>query len=328
MNMKKLLISFSVIFLITQISVAQVSSESKSRRVNISKSKPQVTSTQLPNTPVTDKVVNEITYSSDVDSGIPLASQRNNMRFALIIGNEDYNTFQTELDPEVDVDFAKHDAKIFKEYAVKTLGIPENQVFLELNAGSIQMQRAIKKLQLLIKNSNGQAEVFFYYAGHGFPDEQTKEPYLIPVDVNGSDLEFAIKLNDVYAQLTEYPSERITVFLDACFSGGARNQGLLAARGIAIKPKENTLNGNIVVFSASSGDQSALANKEKYHGMFTYYLLDKLKSSQGELTYLELYEHLVSKVGINSVLQYSKEQNPKVSTSLESKDSWTGWEFN
>jgi hypothetical protein len=326
--MKLLLYTFLMLCL--GVLSAQVSSESSVKHISINKydislSKEETPAVQIPSR---IKLTDSINHESDVDSNIPMSNKKFAMRFALIIGNEDYSSFQKELDPEVNVDYAKHDASIFKKYAVRTLGIPENQVIVELDAGSIQMQRALKKLQLLIKNSNGQAEVFFYYAGHGFPDEYTKEPYLIPVDVNGSDLEFAVKLSDVYSQLMEFPSKRVTVFLDACFSGGARSQGLLSARGVAIKPKETTLDGNIVVFSASSGDQSALAHKEQRHGLFTYYLLDKLQSSRGELTYLELYEYLVSKVGINSILQYSREQNPKMSTSAASQEFWTSWKIN
>jgi hypothetical protein len=114
------------------------------------------------------------------------------------------------------------------------------------------MNQAITWINKIIQKEGGDAEVVVYYAGHGLPDEQTHEPYIIPVDISGSDLMSAIKLQSLYSKLTEFPSKRITVFMDACFSGGSRGQGLLATRGVKVRPKDDLLKGNIVVFTSSS----------------------------------------------------------------------------
>ncbi|MEM7550070.1 MAG: caspase family protein [Bacteroidota bacterium] len=263
--------------------------------------------------------------SSEVDINIPTSTETHPYRFALIVGNEDYSSFQTDLSDEIDVDFAKRDASVFKEYANKTLGIPETNITLLTNATAGQMRQSLAKLNTLASKTQGKAELYFYYAGHGLPNEQTKEPYLIPVDVSGTNVQYGIKLTDVYAKLTEHPTEKVTVFLDACFSGGARNQGLVAARGVRVKPKENSLDGKLIVFSASSGDQSSLPYKQKGHGMFTYHLLKKLQDSRGNLTYSQLSDYLKEKVSLESVLINSKEQDPQTNVSPSASEEWKNW---
>jgi hypothetical protein len=264
---------------------------------------------------------------NDVDKNIPESKTQYEFRFALIIGNEDYSSFQNGLSSESNVAFATNDAKIFKLYAKKTLGIPEENIIYLENAKAMEMNRAIKKINLYAKNTFGKAEIFVYYAGHGYPDEITKEPYLIPVDVSGTDLEFAVKLNDLYNSITEHPIKQATIFIDACFSGGARNQGLLAARGVKVKPKSELLKGNIIVFSASSGDQSSLSYNDKKHGMFTYFLLKKLQESKGNLNYKELSDYLTEQVGLNSIRINNKEQNPQTNISPNISNTWENWSF-
>jgi len=259
----------------------------------------------------------------DVDQIKPLGIKPNPNRFALIIGNEDYSSYQTSLRSESNVDYAARDAEIFKKYAIHVLGVPEENIIFNTNARAIQMHRDLNKINMITSITKGKSEIFFYYAGHGFPDEKTQEPYLIPVDVSGSDLDFALKLSDVYAKLTEHPSQRVTVFLDACFSGGARNQGLVAARGVKVKPKENVFRGNMVVFSASSGDQSSLPYEDMQHGMFTYFLLKKLKETKGNVTYKELSAYLKEYVGVKSILVNNKEQIPETNISVDIKNTWS-----
>ncbi len=274
---------------------------------------------------------NEGIYSfnrkSDVDIDIPELGSLNQNRFALIIGNEDYSSQQAELATEANVDFARNDASAFKEYATKALGIPKENITFILDGTTGKMKQAINKMSLLAKNSFGNAEIFFYYAGHGLPDEIDKEPYIIPVDVSGNNITEGIKLMDVYKKLTEFPCKSITVFLDACFSGGARSQGLFAARGVKVKPKEDLLKGNLVVFTASSGEQSSLAYKEKEHGLFTYYLLQKFKESKGNISYKDLSTYLSQQVGLKSVLINNKEQNPQTNVSLDVQNQWQDWKF-
>lgn len=284
-------------------------------------------STQKETTIVESKKTQPIVFlKSDVDIDIPnVCSKPNENRYALIIGNEDYSSHQTNLEAEVNVDFAVNDAKAFKLYATKVLCIPEDNIMLLTDATAIEMHRSIEKINLLSEVTGSNTELFFYYAGHGFPDEKTKEPYIMPVDVSGNDLRFAINIKDLYAKLTEHPHKRVTVFLDACFTGGARNQGLLAARGVKIVPKNQSLFGNLVVFSASSGQESSLPYKEKKHGIFTYFLLKELKESKGNISYKELSDYLKIEVARKSILINSKPQNPQTNISPSISVDWNDW---
>jgi len=262
---------------------------------------------------------------SDVDKNIPQNNLLNTTCFALIVGNEDYSSQQADLKSESNVEFARNDASAFKEYCTSTLGIPEKNITFLLDATVGQINQGISKLKLLAKVSGGKAQLIVFYAGHGLPDETTKEPYLIPVDVSGANVTSGIKLQDLYSNLTEFPTERVTVYLDACFTGGGRNVGLIASRGVKVRPKEGVLKGNIVVFSSSSGEQSSLPYTDQKHGMFTYYLLKKLQETKGDVTYSDLSTFLQEKISVESILVNSKEQNPVVNTSQDVAGVWTLW---
>jgi hypothetical protein len=277
-----------------------------------------------------DQAITAVSLRSDVDKDIPVASSSNPNRYALIIGNENYSRYQTGLEVESDVAFAANDARVFAEYAEKVLGVPKDNISLLTDAISSKMKSEIEKLSKLAKyiddkEGDEQAELIFYYAGHGFPDEISKEPYLIPVDISGANVQSGIKLAELYRSLTSSPVKKVTVFLDACFSGGGRQGGLLAARAIKIKTKEEEIKGNLVVLTASNGEQSSLAYKEKQHGMFTYFLLKKLKESQGNLSYGQLASYVKGEVQLHAVKVNSKEQNPGVLYSNEVKDKWESW---
>ena len=270
--------------------------------------------------------IKDVLLRSDVDRDIPETDYHNPYRYAIIIGNEDYHSYQKGLNSEQDVPFAVEDANVFKQYCVKTLGIKEDNILILNNATAAKMNQEIEVYTRLASRQQN-AEIVFYYSGHGFPDEKTKTPYLIPVDVNASNLNQAISLYELCEKLSNTKAQRVTVFLDACFSGGGRDASLIVSRGIRLTPKKDALIGNIVVFSATSADQTALQYAEKYHGMFTYFLLKKLQESQGQCTYSELFDYLNKKVGDYSLRVNRKDQNPEVRTSPGVQESWGGWSF-
>lgn len=273
-----------------------------------------------------DTITSDITEETGIDK-IDVSTPKDPNRFALIIGNEDYSSYQVGLDSESNVEFAVKDAKAFKQYAINVFGVPEDNILFTSNAAVVQMHNNIEKLINIIKILDGDAEIFFYFAGHGFPDEQSNEPYIMPVDVTGANLRFAVKLEELYERLTEYPAKRITMFFDACFSGGARNAGLVSARGVRVRPQEPPLDGNLIVFSASSERQSAHPYRDKEHGMFTYFLLKKLKETEGNITYKELSDYITEIVDLRSVMINNQRQTPQTNVSSTIKDSWQEWEF-
>lgn len=255
--------------------------------------------------------------NADVDNNIPVCRGVNENTFCVIIANESYRDV-----PEVQ--YACHDGETFKEYCIKTLGIPERQIRLFSNASFTDMKRALNWMDNMAKVSGEGAKMIFYYAGHGIPNETDNSAYLIPVDGFPKDVSTCFKLSDLYARLGELPVDNVTVFLDACFSGVRRGDGaaLIAARGVAIKAKKEALSGNLVVFSAASDDETAFAYEEKGHGMFTYFLLKKLQESEGNVSLGELSKYISSNVMRNSMLENDKLQSPTVSTSAVLKGKW------
>ena len=145
--------------------------------------------------------------------------------------------------------------------------------------------------------------------------------------MDATNLQSAVRLSEVYTRFGETGAKSITVFLDACFSGGGRSQGLLAARGVRIKPKAEDAKGNMVVFSATSGMQVALPYREQKHGMFTYFLLKNMQETRGNFTFGQLADYLKQNVGIESLRTNSKSQDPEVLASPSVENSWRKWSF-
>ena len=258
---------------------------------------------------------------SDVDKDIPSGLPINTKKYALIIGCEDYTKYQTDLDKEVNVDFAANDARVFAEYAEKTLGFPKDQIYTLIDPTKSIVKQNINKIIRSIELEEGKAEVFFYYSGHGLPDEETKQAYLIPVDVNGNNPKDGISLAWLYAELSKFESKKVTVVLDACFSGGARNKELVALKGVKVKPRIDAVPGNILVLSSSQGNQSSAVYKEKQHGYFTYFLLKNLKESRGKQEFGTAFEQVKYNVS-KEVNKINKKQTPDVMSSPIIGENW------
>ena len=257
---------------------------------------------------------------SAVDENIPVTNQKSSKTFAVIIANENYQSVAP-------VPYALNDGNIFREYCLKTLGIPEKQIKYIPNATGNQIKAQVNWLQNICEVFE-YAQIIFYYAGHGIPDESSRTAYLLPVDGIGTDISTGYKLDDLYSALGNIPAKNVTVFMDACFSGSKREEGMLAsARGVAIKARSGMPQGNMVVFSAAQSDETAYPNNEEKHGMFTYFLLKKLQDTKGDVTLQELGEYITTNVSQQSILLNGKSQTPCVTPSASLDASWREWKL-
>lgn len=253
---------------------------------------------------------------SDVDTNIPLTNKTSENTFVVIVANENYRR-------EKAVEYALNDGNTFSEYCKKTLGIPEKNIRICTDATFLDMKAEVEWLTNVSKAYGGDARLVFYYAGHGIPDESTKDAYLLPVDGMGSNPSTGYKLSNLYSSLGEANAESSIVLLDACFSGAQRNGEMMAsARGVAIKAKAADPKNRMVVLSAATGDETAYPYYEKGHGLFTYYLLKILQDTKGQATLGEISDFVTTQVGRKSMVENSKSQTPTVTASSDLADTW------
>ncbi|MDE6484303.1 MAG: caspase family protein [Duncaniella sp.] len=253
---------------------------------------------------------------SDVDENIPVAKKENRNTLALVIANEDYNN-------AVNVPSAINDGTVFAEYCRKTLGLPAENVNLVLNASLGNVYSALTDLKRKVDVLGGEADVIVYYAGHGMPDESTMDAFLMPVDADPRLTKTCYSMNELYKELGALDAKSVMVFLDACFSGAERSGNMIAdARAVAVKPKKAAPKGNMFVFSATSDKETALPFAEKNHGMFTYFVLQKLQKSKGDVTLKDLADFVTGEVKNRSTFVNKKPQSPTVVTSGTMTDLW------
>jgi len=257
---------------------------------------------------------------SQVDLQIPETQAVNPNTFVIIIANEDYKSVAP-------VPFALNDGRTFAKYCQRTLGVPAANIKVHENATYNDIRLAVAWIKNVCEKYEGDASVIFYYAGHGIPDASDKSAYLLPVDGDGRYVATGYKLDDLYQRFSEMPAKSVTVMLDACFSGANRDGQMLASeRGVALKSKGAVPQGNMVVFSAAQGDETALPYEEEGHGMFTYYLLKKLQDTKGDVTLQDLSQYVIKEVSRNSAV-INKPQTPCIVPSPSLGAEWQKWKI-
>ncbi len=266
-------------------------------------------------TPVQAPAKNSV-VTSDIDQNIPTTSSTAENSFAVIIANEKYSN-------ESQVEYAINDGRTFKEYCRKTLGLPSINIHYRENATKNNIEQEIDWVTKVAEAYGNDAQIIIYYAGHGIPDEETSTAYLLPVDGIGNNIKTGYSLISLYDKLSSLPARNVIVLMDACFSGTKRGEGMLtSARGVAIKAKATQPQGNLLVFSAAQGKETAYPYQEKGHGMFTYFLLKKLQETKGNCTLGELGDYVKSQVARRSIVVNGKSQTPTMEPSPSLTDNW------
>ncbi|OGR93774.1 MAG: hypothetical protein A2V88_05095 [Elusimicrobia bacterium RBG_16_66_12] len=256
--------------------------------------------------------------ADDIDlvpkGGLPQSDEN----FAVVIGVEKYR------DIAAGADYAERDARTAMLYLRDYLGVPEQNIKL-LTGERASRSDFAKILELWLPlQVTPESKVYIYYSGHGAPDPNSQQAYLLPYDGDPKALELtAYPLKRLYEKLGALSAKQVIVALDSCFSGaGGRSVIAQGARPLMAKVEEGKLDPskNITVFAAASSDEITGSYEPQKHGLFTYYFLRGLRGdadadSDGWVSVDEEYAYLKKNVS-RQANRDSRQQTPQLQPDL------------
>jgi len=240
---------------------------------------------------------------------IPISQQIFNKNdIAVVIGIERYQNLPKS-------DFSYNDAKIVRGY-LKALGFADRNIefVTDEKATRSGIEKTVEKW--LPNRTMKASKVLVYYSGHGSPDPETGEPYIVPTDGDPNYLSSTgYPLKRLYGELAKLKVEEITVILDSCFSGsGGRSVLAKGARPLVISSENIILSSNLAVITATQGSQISTSSLEKEHGIFTYYFFKAIKDGKKNLA--EIYEYIKPLVE-DDAKRLNVQQSPSVSPDVQ-----------
>ena len=246
---------------------------------------------------------------SDIDELPSIRVPTKTKAHAIVIGVSNYR----EKLPQAD--FADNDARLVSKYLTQVLGYQDENVVTIINdrAAKGDFEKYIESwLPNRVEKGD---EVFIYYSGHGAPNPTTGDAYLVPYDGDPTYLEkTAYPIKKMYTQLAMLPTNKITVVMDSCFSGaGGRSVIAKGAKPLVTIVDGGALPSNIVVLSASAGDQISHSYDEKGHGLFTYFFLKGLAQEAGKrnVNMKEIFDYAGPQVSRIARREYNSDQVPQ-----------------
>ena len=215
----------------------------------------------------------------DVDEPLDLSAPARPEALAVIFGIENYRKAPA-------VTYARRDATVFREYAVKALGVPDSKdhiFFLGEDATLGEFRKAFSKGGWLSRRARADSDVYIFIAGHGAPDLKSHDAFLIPEDGDPNyPAETGFPLQDLKDLAASLKVRSVSIFLDACFSGSDRESPLLAsARPLVnrVAPIGGTLPPHVTLLAAAQEDQVSSGYGAGRHGLFSYFLLKGLRGA-------------------------------------------------
>ncbi len=239
--------------------------------------------------------------------------------YAVVVGVEDYRDLPR-------VDYARRDAEMVKKYLVTSLGYREQNIVLMLNDRVTKSDLEARFERWLPRQvgHDKDAEVFVYYGGHGAPDPNTNQAFLVPYNGDPAYLEdTAYPLKRLYKTLGSLPAKQVTVVMDSCFSGAGGRSVISKGTRPMLMAVENPLlaTENMMVLSAAAGNHISSAYQDKRHGLFTYYFLKGLQgeadfNKDGAVEVEELYSYVKPQVEL-AARRMNVEQTPQLLPGLD-----------
>lgn len=204
---------------------------------------------------------------------------------AIIIGIENYKDIPKS-------DFSKSDAGLVKDY-LKAMGYEERNIeyLVDERATFTGIKKTVESW--LPNRAKKDSNVFIYYSGHGAPEAQTGDAYIVPFDGDPNYLpDTGYPIKRLYDKVAKLEAKEVIVILDSCFSGaGGRSVLAKGARPLVLNLNEGAaLSPNLAVLSATQGTQISVSSPEKGHGIFTYYFLKAIKDGKKDLK--EIYSYI------------------------------------
>ncbi|MBF0329879.1 MAG: caspase family protein [Nitrospirae bacterium] len=255
----------------------------------------------------------EIISEVNVDD-IPLKT-KNFIRkesFALVIGISKY---REEVIPAVK--YASRDAEVVAKYLENVGGIPRDNIKLLTDTSVTKSDLEAYIEDWLPRRISKDSTVFIYYAGHGTPDAESKEAYIVPYEGHPDFPSKLYPLKRMYESLNKLPAKNVVVMLDSCFSGaGSRSVTKVGSRPLILSIENHALeNGKLNVIAASTGSQISSDYESVKHGLFTYYLLRGMrgeadKDGNGIIELGELYDYVKTNVSDKASLDLNRDQTP------------------
>ena len=256
-------------------------------------------------------------------------------KWALIVGVDKY---QDEHIPKLN--FAVKDSNdftgILTDPAIGKFSA-ENVIHLTNQQATLAgIRTAIGKLRQNVQKDD---LVVIYFSGHGSPRQMDPNglSYILTYDtkLDGADSLYATSLQmvDLVQQINrEIKASRVVLLLDTCYSGDAEqgeDPSLHSTKGFqavwdstppapaansahAFSPAFQNLEFGYgrAVLTASRADEQSWESPKLQNGYFTYFLVQQLRASHGEIDVEELFHHVQGEVSSRVLQDHNAHQTP------------------
>lgn len=244
-------------------------------------------------------------YRSDVEAPA-FRLPEDESKFAIVVGVESYQSLPK-------AEHAGRDAKSVKTHLL-ALGYPERNIVLltDQQAGKSGLEKYLESW--LQRNTTEDSKVLFYFSGHGAPNPEDGQAYLMPWDGDPKFLEATgYPVKRLYAKLNALKAKRVLVAMDACFSGvGGRSVVARGTRPLVGKVDAGEgVAGRVAALTASANDEVTGTDEASGHGLFTYQLLKALNAREGKATIKDLFDALSPKVR-DAARRDNRDQTPQL----------------
>lgn len=205
--------------------------------------------------------------------------------YALIIGNDDYQSFSKLKTAVRDAEAVAHLLKNEYGYEVKVLKNTTRKDILGALSGY--------RRQLSSKDN-----LLVFYAGHGSLDRETGRGYWLPVDAETDSPANWISTHDVSDALKAMAAKHIMVVADSCYGGTLTRGVRVAVKGSDYLRRLAEKRARVVL--TSGGVEPVLDEGGGGHSVFTRVFLDVLEKNRGVMEGTRLFEELRRPVVLNA----------------------------